>query len=110
DHPRPDTGEPIWPVAVFRHLAILKGGMSEANDDIRGRGAEWPSQIPRSGWRDILWRLLARFNEDRVMLIAAGATFYLLLSLFPALAAFVSVYGFFADATTIAGHLSVLAG
>lgn len=84
--------------------------MSEANDDIRGRGAEWPSQIPRTGWRDILWRLLARFNEDRVMLIAAGATFYLLLSLFPALAAFVSVYGFFADATTIAGHLSVLAG
>lgn len=84
--------------------------MTEEHEDIRGRGAEWPSQIPRKGWRDILWRLFARINEDRVMLIAAGATFYLLLALFPALAAFVSVYGFFADPTTIAGHLNVLAG
>ncbi|NMG39255.1 YihY family inner membrane protein [Chelativorans sp. ZYF759] len=84
--------------------------MSDGNEDIRGRGAEWPSQIPRLGWRDIMWRMIARFNEDRVMLIAAGATFYLLLALFPALAAFVSIYGFFADPTTIAGHLSMLAG
>lgn len=84
--------------------------MTDAHEDIRGRGAEWPSQIPGLGWRDIMWRLFARFNEDRVMLIAAGATFYLLLSLFPALAAFVSVYGFFADPTTIAGHLDALRG
>jgi len=84
--------------------------MTNAHEDIRGRGAEWPSQIPRRGWRDILWRLIGRFNEDRVMLIAAGATFYLLLSLFPALAAFVSIYGFFADPTTIAGHLDMLRG
>jgi membrane protein len=51
-------------------------------------------QIPQRGWRDIAWRLYARINEDRVMLVAAGATFYLLLALFPALAAFVSLYGF----------------
>lgn len=84
--------------------------MTETHEDIRGRGAEWPSQIPGRGWRDVIWRLVARFNEDRVMLIAAGATFYLLLSLFPALAAFVSIYGFFADPTTIASHLDMLRG
>ena len=44
------------------------------------------------------------------MLIAAGVTFYLLLALFPALAAFVSLYGFVADPTTIAEHVSYLGG
>ena len=44
------------------------------------------------------------------MLVAAGATFYLLLALFPALAAFVSLYGFVADPTTIAEHIAFLGG
>ena len=44
------------------------------------------------------------------MLIAAGATFYLLLALFPALTAFVSVYGFLADRATVAGNTSLLIG
>ena len=44
------------------------------------------------------------------MLIAAGSTFYLLLALFPALTAFVSLYGFLADRATVAGNVSLLAG
>lgn len=51
----------------------------------RGRDASWPSQIPALGWKDIFWRLWVEFNKDRVLLVAAGATFYLLLALFPAL-------------------------
>src|SRR5690606_17542802 len=39
-----------------------------------------------------------------------GVTFYLLLALFPALAAFVSIYGFVADPLTVAEHLDVLDG
>ena len=62
------------------------------------------------GWKDIGWRLWEEFNKDRVLLIAAGATFYLLLALFPALAAFVSLYGFVADPTTVADHVAYLAG
>ncbi|RWO32221.1 MAG: YihY/virulence factor BrkB family protein [Mesorhizobium sp.] len=76
----------------------------------RGRDAEWPSEIPSRGWKDVLWRVFAEVNEDRVMLIAAGAAFYLLLALFPALAAFVSIYGFVADPQTIAEHISFLGG
>ncbi|RWN21076.1 MAG: hypothetical protein EOR95_35330, partial [Mesorhizobium sp.] len=76
----------------------------------RGRNAEWPSQIPSRGWKDVLWRVFAEVKEDRVMLIAAGAAFYLLLALFPALAAFVSIYGFVADPQTIAEHISFLGG
>ncbi|MGO7808121.1 YhjD/YihY/BrkB family envelope integrity protein, partial [Rhizobium ruizarguesonis] len=43
-------------------------------------------------------------------LIAAGVTFYLLLALFPAMAALVSLYGLVADPATISEHLRELAG
>ncbi|WP_258589563.1 YihY/virulence factor BrkB family protein [Mesorhizobium sp. AR02] len=76
----------------------------------RGREAEWPSQIPVLGWKDIAWRVWEEFNKDRMLLVAAGATFYLLLALFPALAAFISLYGFVADPVTVADHVSYLAG
>ena len=76
----------------------------------RGRLADTPSEIPAQGWTDILWRVWAGFNEDRILLIAAGTTFYLLLALFPALAAFVSLYGFVADPNTIAEHIAFLGG
>lgn len=75
-----------------------------------GRNAEWPSEFPAAAWKDILWRVWSEVNDDRVTLIAGGVTFYLLLALFPALAAFVSLYGFVADPKTIADHISYLGG
>lgn len=76
----------------------------------RGRGARSPVEIPLKGWKDILWRVISEVTEDRIMLTAAGVTFYLLLALFPALAAFVSLYGFVADPVTIADQLLFLGG
>ena len=87
--------------------------MSKADADSeaeRGREAEWPSQIPSKGWKDILWRVWSEITEDRVTLIAAGAAFYLLLALFPAMAAFVSLYGFVADPSNIAEQVAFLGG
>ena len=74
----------------------------------RGRHAKHPSAIPWRGWKDILWRVWSEIGEDRIMLVAAGVTFYLLLALFPELAAFVSLYGFVADPKTIADHVANL--
>ncbi len=76
----------------------------------RGRDATKPTDIPARGWLDIAWRLWTEITGDRILLIAAGATFYLLLALFPALAAFVSLYGFVADPKTIADHIAFLGG
>lgn len=76
--------------------------------EARGRAAETPSEIPAKGWRDIAWRVWREVQEDRVAFVAAGATFYLLLALFPAITAFVSVYGLVADPTIISEHLSLL--
>ncbi|MBA3517848.1 MAG: YihY/virulence factor BrkB family protein [Rhizobiales bacterium] len=80
------------------------------SDPGRGREATTPSEMTWPGWKDILWRVYSEFSEDRVTLIAAGATFYLLLALFPALAAFVSIYGVVADPQTIADHVAFLGG
>ena len=76
----------------------------------RGRDAQSPTAIPSAGWKDILWRTYGQLNRDRVMLIAAGVTFYAILALFPAMAAFVSIYGLFADPETVVGHVEALEG
>jgi membrane protein len=76
----------------------------------RGRQAEAPQRIPPRGWKDILWRTYSEINDDQVLLIAAGVTFYLLLSLVPALSAFVSLYGLFSDPLGAREQLAMLAG
>ena len=75
-----------------------------------GRDAIRPSGIPPEGWKDIFWRIWQQFTADRVTLIAAGAAFYLLLALFPALAVLVSLYGFVANPAAIADQAALLAG
>jgi membrane protein len=51
----------------------------------------------RRGWREILAASVREFGEDRIATAAAAVTFYALLALFPALGAFVSLYGLIAD-------------
>lgn len=76
----------------------------------RGREADCPSEIPTRGWKDILRRVYREVVRDRVTLVAAGAAFYLMLAIFPALGAFVSIYGFVADPTSIASQIAFLQG
>ena len=58
----------------------------------------------------VLLQASYEFMEDNVMNIAAAATFYILLGFFPAIAAFVSLYGLFAKIESVRAHLSYLAG
>lgn len=74
----------------------------------RGRCANTPSEIPARGWKEILYRTYEEFSNDRLMLVAAGLTFYVLLAIFPALSAIVSIYGLFADPSAVAEHLDTL--
>ena len=76
----------------------------------RGRDAIAPWEIPLQGWKDILWRTYDEIGKDRLLAIAAGTVFYGLLALFPAVTAFVSFYGLFANTSTVNQHLSLLAG
>jgi membrane protein len=81
-----------------------------ARQDGRGREAEKPTQIPAQGWKDIAYRVKDEISNDRIGTIAAGTTFFILLALFPALAAMVSLYGLIADPQTIQEHLTDLSG
>ena len=99
---RPDEGAHSHEGRTAELVAATQGD--------RGRNARGPHEIGAAGWRDIGLRVFREFLKDRVLSVAAGVTFYTLLSLFPALAALVSCYGLFADVGVINDHLATLQG
>ncbi len=76
----------------------------------RGRTAKRPEEIPATGWWDLLWRVVKRLGSDNVTLVSGGLAMYALLSVFPALAAAVSIYGLFASPAEVAQHMKVFTG
>ena len=80
----------------------------EAKEPGRGRMARRPEHIPHRGWSDIVWRTGGSYFGDRVGFLAGGVTFFTLLSLFPLLGTFVTLYGLFADPSDAWGRLNVL--
>jgi membrane protein len=92
-------------VALVQEPRKAKGRRLEAG---RGRYATAPHEIPKRGWKDILLRTKKEFSDDQVPLVAAGVTFYTLLAIFPGMAAFVSLYGMFADVADAQKHLAFL--
>lgn len=74
----------------------------------RGRSAEGPSEIPPAGWRDILLRVKDEASKDNLSIAAAGVAFYLLLAIFPALTALVSIYGLVADPADVQAQMASL--
>ena len=79
-----------------------------ARESGRGRAATHPLQIPWPGWKDILWRSYAAMNANRLLAIAGGVAFFVLLAIFPAITALVSAYDLFFNAATITNHLSLM--
>jgi membrane protein len=113
--------EPLWAIGLTALLVATGlarrpvGPFPNRSDHAQldaghGRFAERPSEISASGWKDILWRVYEGISDDRILANAAGVTYYALLALFPAIAALVSIYGLFADPTTIVGHLDAMSG
>ncbi len=75
-----------------------------------GQGASAPEEIPPAGWWAIAKRTARKFSENELLSEAASVTFFALLSLAPAITAIVSIYGLFADPSTIQSHLDDVAG
>lgn len=83
----------------------------QAHSDVeRGRDATSPREIPARGLKDVAIRIYGRLMRERVTLTAAGVAFYLLLALFPGLAAMVSLYGLVSDTSSIAGQMQFFSG
>lgn len=71
-----------------------------------------PDPVPvhhRPGIIGIIWSVIDRISRDNVTMVAAGVAFYALLSIFPALAAIVSLYGMVSDPAEVSRQISSLA-
>jgi len=102
----PDTGSGAMETRPSQEPEHVQHARSY--DRGRGRRADVPHQIPTKGWLDVGWRVYNRIQDDRVLAVAGGVVFYMLLALFPALAALVSLYGLFTDPSAITAQLSLL--
>jgi membrane protein len=72
---------------------------------VPGGEAKRPTEIPPRGWLQVAKRGWKEAKADNVPLLGAGVAFYAFLAIFPALIALVSIYGLFADPTTIAEQM-----
>lgn len=82
--------------------------VERAKERGRGREADGPHQMNAKAWKDILVRTFVEIGRDRVTLIAAGVTYFLLLAIFPSITAVVSIYGLVADPSTVNQHVATL--
>jgi membrane protein len=76
----------------------------------RGRQADRPSEIPKSGWRDVLLRTKDQISDDHVSMVAGGVAFYGLLALFPGIAAIVAIWGLLFDPQQVEQQIAGMSG
>ncbi len=74
----------------------------------RGRAAERPGEITKLGFRDVALRVKEQLGQNSYGLIAAGVAFFAFLAIFPALAAFISLYGLVSDPAQVEEQLAEL--
>ena len=82
----------------------------QSSDTTRGREAERPQDAPVPDWKDIIRRAWKDFGDKNLSLVAGGVTYYVILALFPGLAALVSIYGLVADPNQIEKQVNVVSG
>jgi membrane protein len=75
----------------------------------RGRAATSPWRIPLRGWKDIVWRTYQEVARARLPAMAASVTFFMVFATFPAVAAFVSLYGIFTNGVDVERHFTHIA-
>jgi membrane protein len=113
-----DNHVSVWAAATTQVPALLEA-FEEADreqarvqhdprEHDRGRTAAHPGQISRQGWRDIGLRVLKQMSAHNLFVVSAGVAFYGLLSLFPAMATLVSLYGLLFDADDVRQQLAAL--
>jgi membrane protein len=96
--------------APFVDLYLARRRGPKGGPGLSGAAPSTPMQINPVGWRQILVRTFKAFGADQIPAVAAGVTFFILLALFPAIGAFVSLYGLFGDAGAAQRQLAAMGG
>ncbi|TJZ79885.1 YihY/virulence factor BrkB family protein [Paracoccus hibiscisoli] len=68
-------------------------------------GTSTPARFTLSEWKEILLRVKSEIATDHISVVSAGIAFYALLSIFPAIAALISIAGLVLDPADIASQL-----
>src|SRR6185437_685620 len=79
-------------------------------EDAARRPPAASTERPRHGWFGVARLSLLAFGEHRIPAVAAAVTFYFLLSIFPAMSAFVSLYGLVASVGDAERQIGRMAG
>jgi membrane protein len=66
---------------------------AQTTTEYPGHDVATPFKIPPRGWLQIAKRVWQQVGRDNVQIVSAGIAFYFFLSLFPLMAAFLSLYG-----------------
>jgi membrane protein len=89
--------------------STAKASTAPAPDD--ARKPDSPTDVTKPSWKYIAKKTLREFSKDQCPDLAAGLTYYAVLSLFPALLALVSLLGIFCQAEkTTAALLDIVQG
>jgi len=95
-------------LAVLLALGIRSRAHAAASGAAGGLHAPPRAAPSRRDWKAVFRSIRADVTERRIVAIAAGVTFYALLSIFPAIAALVAIYGLVADPASIAHQVESL--
>lgn len=79
-------------------------------DQLPGRQAETPTQIPPRGWWQVIKRAFQESSADNVPMLAGGVAFFAFLAVFPALIAALTLYGLIADPAQVSQQIDTLSG
>jgi membrane protein len=112
DHRRAHANRRLWS-ALLGGALLIAGFHRRPTDQDPAQVPDFPKDRPTSrkasrAWTEVAQLFYSAIGEHRVVSIAAGVTFFVLLAIFPAIAALVSVYGIFSDPGTIRTHLDDL--
>src|SRR5690348_3164196 len=67
-----------------------------------------PLAIPLKDWRAIAVRVFHRIGADRIGVLAGGVAFYAFLSVFPAMAGALMIWGLFTDMKALGAQLQTV--
>ncbi|HEY3800878.1 MAG TPA: YihY/virulence factor BrkB family protein [Caulobacteraceae bacterium] len=95
----------IFCLGLVVGLGLAVGDLFRA----RPRSVE-PPAAGMGGWLEAGKCAVVAFGRDRIAPAAAGVTFFVLLALFPAISAFVSLYGLVANVADVQRELAALRG
>lgn len=84
--------------------------MREPRGDPPAAAARPPRPIDARAVLRLAWRVILNFANDRVTFLAGGVVFFILLGVFPALSAFLALYGLWGDPGHATRLLRLLSG